>query len=106
MRSEGCRCEATLERGVRSRSQGFRTARCVPVKMLRIAVHKRASVVPDLRHPNSTCYWLRSLAIRLLLGYQMNLNRLAETAIPIGTGWLLGNCMEARGKQELWIRQK
>jgi Fic family protein len=32
--------------------------------------------------------------------------RLAETAIPVGTGWLLGSCMEARGKQDLWIRQK
>jgi Fic family protein len=33
-------------------------------------------------------------------------NKLASLAIPIGTGWLLGACMEARGKQELWIRQK
>ena len=32
--------------------------------------------------------------------------RLACLAIPIGTGWLLGACMEARGKQDLWIRQK
>ncbi|HYW48739.1 MAG TPA: Fic family protein [Bryobacteraceae bacterium] len=32
--------------------------------------------------------------------------RLAGLAIPIGTGWLLGACMEARGKQDLWIRQK
>jgi len=32
--------------------------------------------------------------------------RLADLSIPIGTGWLLGACMEARGKQELWIRQK
>jgi Fic family protein len=24
----------------------------------------------------------------------------------MGTGWLLGACMEARGKQDLWIRQK
>jgi Fic family protein len=24
----------------------------------------------------------------------------------MGTGWLLGECMEARGKQDLWIRQK
>src|SRR5215471_17342181 len=27
-------------------------------------------------------------------------------AVPIGTGWLLASCMEARGKQDLWIRQK
>jgi len=32
--------------------------------------------------------------------------RLAGLAIPVGTGWLLGACMEARGKQDLWIRQK
>jgi len=31
---------------------------------------------------------------------------LAEMSIPVGTGWLLGACMEARGKQDLWIRQK
>src|SRR4030042_6347702 len=27
-------------------------------------------------------------------------------SIPVGTGWLLGACMEARGKQDLWTRQK
>jgi len=32
--------------------------------------------------------------------------RLAGLAIPVGTGWLLGACMEARGKQDLWTRQK
>lgn len=32
--------------------------------------------------------------------------RLATATIPIGTAWLLGACMEARGKQDLWIRQK
>jgi Fic family protein len=32
--------------------------------------------------------------------------RLAATTIPIGTGWLLGACMEARGKQDLWVKQK
>jgi len=32
--------------------------------------------------------------------------KLAKTSIPISTGWLLGSCMEARGKQDLWIRQK
>ena len=31
---------------------------------------------------------------------------LAEISIPVGTGWLLGACMEARGKQDLWLRQK
>ena len=33
-------------------------------------------------------------------------DRLSKQEIPIGTGWLLGACMEARGKQDLWIRQK
>lgn len=33
-------------------------------------------------------------------------NRLAAATIPIGTGWLLGACMEACGKQDLWVRQK
>ena len=33
-------------------------------------------------------------------------HKLAGLAIPVGTGWLLGSCMEARGKQDLWIRQK
>jgi Fic family protein len=32
--------------------------------------------------------------------------KLAEVSIPVGTGWFLGACMEARGKQDLWIRQK
>ena len=32
--------------------------------------------------------------------------KFADISIPVGTGWLLGACMEARGKQDLWIRQK
>jgi Fic family protein len=32
--------------------------------------------------------------------------RLAAATIPIGTAWLLGACMEARGKQDLWVKQK
>jgi hypothetical protein len=31
---------------------------------------------------------------------------MTETVTPVSTGWLLGSCMEARGKQDLWIRQK
>jgi Fic family protein len=31
---------------------------------------------------------------------------LAEATIPLGTGWLLASCMEAKGKQDLWISQK
>jgi len=36
----------------------------------------------------------------------LNPKKLARTSIPVSTGWLLGSCMEARGKQDLWIRQK
>jgi len=36
----------------------------------------------------------------------LNPQKLAELSIPIGTGWLLGSCMEARGKQDLWMKQK
>ena len=36
----------------------------------------------------------------------LNSGRLAAATIPIGTGWLLGACMEARGKQDLWVKQK
>jgi Fic family protein len=32
--------------------------------------------------------------------------KLTKLSIPVGTGWLLGSCMEARGKQDLWLRQK
>jgi Fic family protein len=32
--------------------------------------------------------------------------KLPATVIPMGTGWLLGACMESRGKQDLWIRRK
>jgi Fic family protein len=32
--------------------------------------------------------------------------RLAGTSLPLSTSWLLAACMEARGKQELWIRQR
>ena len=32
--------------------------------------------------------------------------RLSALSLPVSTGWLLGSCMEARGKQDLWIRQK
>lgn len=32
--------------------------------------------------------------------------RLAEAQIPMSTSWLLGDCMESRGKQDLWRKQK
>lgn len=33
-------------------------------------------------------------------------NRLSALSIPVSTGWLLGACMEAKGKQDLWLQQK
>jgi Fic family protein len=33
-------------------------------------------------------------------------NRTAGLQVPIETGWLLASCMEARGKQDLWTKQK
>lgn len=32
--------------------------------------------------------------------------KLAATSIPVGTGWLLGSCMEARGKEDLWLQTR
>jgi len=32
--------------------------------------------------------------------------KLAAATLPVGTGWLLAACMEAKGKQDLWLRQK
>lgn len=37
---------------------------------------------------------------------RIDYERLRSLAIPLGTSWLLGDCMEARGKQELWMRQR
>ena len=36
----------------------------------------------------------------------LDAHKLTEMRIPVGTGWLLGSCMEARGKQDLWMRHK
>lgn len=32
--------------------------------------------------------------------------RLTNESIPLSTGWLLSSCAEAKGKQDLWLRQK
>ena len=32
--------------------------------------------------------------------------QLAKMSLPLGTSWLLATCMEAKGKQDLWTRQK
>jgi len=36
----------------------------------------------------------------------LRVQRLKDMSIPVGTGWLLGSCMEARGKQDVWLRSK
>ena len=36
----------------------------------------------------------------------LNPKKLAEVAFPISTVWLHGSCMEAKGKQDLWMQQK
>jgi Fic family protein len=36
----------------------------------------------------------------------LRLDTLRKLSVPVGTGWLLGECMEAKGKQELWTRQR
>ncbi len=52
---------------------------------------------------------------RLLLGYSrdegaimltLRRDKLIEVSLPLGASWLMGACMEARGKQGLWLRQK
>ena len=35
-----------------------------------------------------------------------NTERIDSLNLPLGTAWLLGECMQARGKQELWMRQR
>lgn len=36
----------------------------------------------------------------------LDVKKLASTTLPLGTSWLLASCMEAKGKQDLWLRQK
>ncbi len=36
----------------------------------------------------------------------LRLDRLSVAAMLLGTGWLLSACAEAKGKQDLWMRQK
>ena len=31
---------------------------------------------------------------------------LDDLSIPVATGWLMGVCMEGRGKQELWFHTR
>jgi Fic family protein len=43
---------------------------------------------------------------RGLIVLSLDPTRILETPIPVSTGWLLGSCMEARGRQDSWIKQK
>ena len=36
----------------------------------------------------------------------LNPSTLAKTSLPLGTTWLLGDCMESKGKQDLWAHKK
>jgi len=38
--------------------------------------------------------------------HTLDIIRLSKKSIPVSTAWLLGSCMEYRGKQDLWIQQK
>lgn len=38
--------------------------------------------------------------------FSLQADRLERLSVPVSTSWLLGECMEARGKQELWMRQR
>ncbi len=63
--------------------------------------------IPSLR----IGYLANQLAIIKLLHEEIPLltldsKTLLETTTPLGTSWLLGFCMEAKGKQDLWVRQK
>ena len=33
-------------------------------------------------------------------------DRIESYTLPVATAWLLGECMQARGKQELWMQQR
>lgn len=37
---------------------------------------------------------------------KLTIDRIGSLKIPIATGWLLGTCMQALGKEELWMRQR
>ena len=36
----------------------------------------------------------------------LRIENFRKTSFPVGTAWLLGECMEARGKQDLWTQQR
>ena len=37
---------------------------------------------------------------------KLTITRIKTFEMPVGTGWLLGECMQALGRQELWMRQR
>jgi Fic family protein len=36
---------------------------------------------------------------------KLNIKRIESLDVPLATAWLLGECMQARGKQEMWMHQ-
>jgi len=38
--------------------------------------------------------------------HALDITRLMQISIPVSTAWLMGSCMEYRGKQDFWIQQK
>ena len=88
----------------------MRVARSLILSALRSALAAISWSLPTGGQGSGIGYRENNWAIiRLLeIGDVLTLNsdRLAASTIPIGTGWLLGACMEARGKQDLWIKQK
>ena len=36
----------------------------------------------------------------------LRIENFRKTSFPVGTAWLLGECMEAKGKQDLWTQQR
>jgi len=78
----------------------------------RSAVNRNVGKPTELARDRPACRAQLELATRAEFGYYwatgdpdnvltLDSGRLAAATIPIGTGWLLGACMEARGKQDL-----
>lgn len=40
------------------------------------------------------------------ISFNLGLARMKGQAVPMGTSWLLAECMEARGKQDMWTNRK
>jgi len=84
------------QKGVRS-IKGTACAFCGPLPL--------SSSIGRLATLRIIGYYLATGARRIHV-LTLDPRKLAETTVPLGTSWLLASCMEARGKQDLWIRQK